>query len=164
MNILSKFQLFSSSGLGLTVLWIYFHKPSLNYWINHEAVYRTAPATPGLLKIKYKKVINGLWSQKLQFCLGIGLKFPRRIFLKLFFYFFLATQLFQTCSPTCELNITIERRGNKTLPVFVAAQKNILLPGRGYKEKVLGEIMRNLGVAHCSLGGLANYWKKLFYI
>ena len=48
MNILSKFQLSSSSGLGLTVLWIYFHKPSLTL-VNDEAVYRTAPATPGLL-------------------------------------------------------------------------------------------------------------------
>ena len=49
MNILSKFQLSSSSGLGLTMFWIYFHKPSLNNWINHKAVCRTAPATPGLL-------------------------------------------------------------------------------------------------------------------
>ena len=41
MNILSKFQLSSSSGLGLTV-WI-------NESMSDEAVYRTATATPGLL-------------------------------------------------------------------------------------------------------------------
>ena len=35
MNILSKFQLSSSSRLGLTVLWIYFHKPWLNYLITN---------------------------------------------------------------------------------------------------------------------------------
>ena len=51
MNILSKYQLSSSSGLGLTVPWIYFHKPSVTS-LNYEAVYRTAPATPGLL-IRY---------------------------------------------------------------------------------------------------------------
>ena len=50
MNILSKFQLPISSGLELRVLWIYFHKPWLSYQINYEAVCRTAPATPGLLK------------------------------------------------------------------------------------------------------------------
>ena len=32
-NILSKFQLRSSSGLGLTVFGIYFHKPRLTYLI-----------------------------------------------------------------------------------------------------------------------------------
>ena len=48
MNILSKFQLSSSSGLGLTVLWIYFLKPSLNYW--------TAPATPGLLITSWGRI------------------------------------------------------------------------------------------------------------
>ena len=53
MNILSKCQLSSSSGLGLTVFWIYFHKPSLTYLINDEAVCRTAPATPDLLKKGY---------------------------------------------------------------------------------------------------------------
>ena len=33
-------------------LWIYFHKPSLTL-MNYEAVCRTAPATPSLLKIFY---------------------------------------------------------------------------------------------------------------
>ena len=71
MNILSKFQLSSSSGLGLTVLWIYFHKPSanqlINELINDEAVYRTAPATPGLLITNqiahYAFDISGNWQQ-----------------------------------------------------------------------------------------------------
>ena len=52
VNILSKFQLPSSYGLGLTVFWRYFGKRLtqwLNQSINYEAVYRTAPATPGLL-------------------------------------------------------------------------------------------------------------------
>ena len=49
MKILSKFHLSSSSGLGLTVLWIYFHKPLLSHLVDHNAVYETAPATPGLL-------------------------------------------------------------------------------------------------------------------
>ena len=52
MNIPSKFQLPSSSGLGLTVFGRYFHKPSLTYLANDKALCRTAPATPGLLKNK----------------------------------------------------------------------------------------------------------------
>ena len=48
VNILSKFQLSSSNGLGVMLLWIYFNKPSLTL-MNHEAVCRTAPATLGLL-------------------------------------------------------------------------------------------------------------------
>ena len=54
MNILSKFQLSSSSGLGLTVFWIYFHKPWLNYlvsYLNYGGDCRTDQATPGLLII-----------------------------------------------------------------------------------------------------------------
>ena len=51
MNILSKFQLPSSFGFGLTVFWIYFHKPWLSYLMSHKAIYKTAPATPGLLNI-----------------------------------------------------------------------------------------------------------------
>ena len=53
MNILAKFQLSSFSGSGLTVLWIYFHKTWLTFLIvtlvNCKAVYRTDPATQGLL-------------------------------------------------------------------------------------------------------------------
>ena len=52
MNILSKRQLSSSSSLGLTVFWIYFHKPSLSY-LNDEAVCWTALATPCLLIIMW---------------------------------------------------------------------------------------------------------------
>ena len=55
VNILSKFKLSSSNGLGYMMLWISGGKGSLseliNQWINDEAVYRTAPATPGLLNI-----------------------------------------------------------------------------------------------------------------
>ena len=51
VNLLSKFQLTSSYGLEITMYWIYFHKSSLNVLINDEGVCRTAPATPGLLKI-----------------------------------------------------------------------------------------------------------------
>ena len=72
MNIISKFQLSSSSGLGLTVFWIYFHKPWLSQWVNHEAVYRTAPATPGLLiSFRLEHIIfwccdTGNWSSLLR--------------------------------------------------------------------------------------------------
>ena len=52
MNILSKFQLSSSSGVGLTVLWIYFHKPWVSELINYKAVYRTALATLGLSSLQ----------------------------------------------------------------------------------------------------------------
>ena len=53
VNILSKFQLPSSYRLWFMILWRSGGKGSLtdwiNEWINDEAVYRTAPATPGLL-------------------------------------------------------------------------------------------------------------------
>ena len=63
VNILSKFQLSSSNGLGFMMLWISGGKGSLTHWINElikelindEAVCRTAPATPGLLKIRHKE-------------------------------------------------------------------------------------------------------------
>ena len=55
MNILSKFQLPSSYCLGLTVPWIYFHRPwvseLMNELINYGGDCRIAPATPGLLNI-----------------------------------------------------------------------------------------------------------------
>ena len=50
-----KFQLPSSSGLGLTVFEIYFHKPSLTELMNDGGDCRTAPATPGLLIIFHDK-------------------------------------------------------------------------------------------------------------
>ena len=54
VNILSKFQLLSSYCLWSMILWRSGGKGSqtelMNEWINDEAVYRTAPATPGLLK------------------------------------------------------------------------------------------------------------------
>ena len=53
VNILSKFQLPRFYGLGKTVSWRFWTKGSVSYWIklllNYEPVYRTAPATPGLL-------------------------------------------------------------------------------------------------------------------
>ena len=53
VNILSKFQLPSSYCFWFMILWRSERKGSLNEWMNEliidEAVYRTAPATPGLL-------------------------------------------------------------------------------------------------------------------
>ena len=47
VNIVSKFQLPSSYGLGVKVFWRYFHKRSLTHWLTdsvyHEGVFRTAP-------------------------------------------------------------------------------------------------------------------------
>ena len=49
VNILSKFQLLSSYGLWFMILWISGGKGWLTESINYKAVYRTDPATPGLL-------------------------------------------------------------------------------------------------------------------
>ena len=52
MNILSKFQLPSSSGLGLAVFGRYLNKRmaySVNELMNDGGVCRIAPATPGLV-------------------------------------------------------------------------------------------------------------------
>ena len=51
VNILSKFQLFSSYRLWFMILWRSGGKGWLTDLMNDEAVYRTAPATPGLLNI-----------------------------------------------------------------------------------------------------------------
>ena len=51
VNIFSKFQLPSSYCLWFMILWRSGGKGSLSELISNEAVYRTAPATPGLLKI-----------------------------------------------------------------------------------------------------------------
>ena len=61
VNILSKFQLPSSYGLGETLVRRYFQKlmpEFLNEWIvnNYEGVCRTNPATPGLL------IMLSLWT------------------------------------------------------------------------------------------------------
>ena len=50
MNILSKFQLPSSSCFWFMILWRSGGKGSPTLWMSDEAVYRTAPATQGLLK------------------------------------------------------------------------------------------------------------------
>ena len=54
VNIFSKFQLPSSSGLWFMIFWRLGGKGSLthslNEWINYGGDCRTAPATPGLLK------------------------------------------------------------------------------------------------------------------
>ena len=55
VNILSKFQLPSSYCLWFMILWRSGGKGSLNELINDEAVYRTAPATPGLLTMEHQK-------------------------------------------------------------------------------------------------------------
>ena len=61
VKILSKFQLPSSYRLWFMILWRSGGKGSLtdwiNQWINDEAVYRTAPATPGLLIIYYSCIL-----------------------------------------------------------------------------------------------------------
>ena len=54
VNLLSEFQLPSSYGLGMKVCWRYFCKgwPShlINELMSNGGVWRTAPASPGLLK------------------------------------------------------------------------------------------------------------------
>ena len=54
VNLLSKVQLSSSSGLGFMVFWRSGGKWSLSKSINDKAVCWTASATPGLLKKKKK--------------------------------------------------------------------------------------------------------------
>ena len=49
---MSKFQPSSSNGLEAMMFWISGGKGWLAHWINHKAVCRTDPATPGLLKRK----------------------------------------------------------------------------------------------------------------
>ena len=55
VNILSKFHLASTEGLGGLMLWRLGGKGWItklpNKWINDEGVYRTVPTTLGLLKI-----------------------------------------------------------------------------------------------------------------
>ena len=60
VNILSKFQLPSSYRLWFMILWRSGGKGWLGELMNHEAVYRTAPATPGLLKIE-----DHIWTRKI---------------------------------------------------------------------------------------------------
>ena len=55
VNILSKFQLRSSYGLGETILWRYFHNGPASNLINEEGVCRTAPAKPGLSNRKHSE-------------------------------------------------------------------------------------------------------------
>ena len=54
VNILSKFQLPSSYRLWVMILWRYGGKGSVAEWISDEPVYRTAPATPGMLIISFE--------------------------------------------------------------------------------------------------------------
>ena len=69
MNILSKFQLPSSYGLGMKVcwryteLWRYFHIPLVNEWINDGGDCRTAPATPGVVMMD-----EDCWDWTYYFC------------------------------------------------------------------------------------------------
>ena len=53
VNIVSKFQVPSSNGLGFMMFWRFGGKGSVNHLISDEAVCRTAPSTPGLLIILY---------------------------------------------------------------------------------------------------------------
>ena len=49
VNILSKFQLPSSYGLGVLMFWRFGGKGRVTRLMNDKGVYRTAPTTPGLL-------------------------------------------------------------------------------------------------------------------
>ena len=70
LNIFSKFQLPNSYRLWFMILWRSGGKGSLNEWMielmNHEAVYRTALATPGLL-ITMLVLMSTLWNKLLQY-------------------------------------------------------------------------------------------------
>ena len=52
VSILSKFQVPSSYRLWFMILWRSGGKGWIDQSINHKAVYRTAPATPGLLNTR----------------------------------------------------------------------------------------------------------------
>ena len=66
VNILSKFQLPSSYRLWLMILWrsggkgwlAEWMNESMNESMNYEAVYRTAPATPGLLTRRTAAILS----------------------------------------------------------------------------------------------------------
>ena len=62
VNILSKFQLPSSYGLGVMIIRSFGGKGSLtesiNEWINDKGDCRTAPATPGLLVFKTTNILG----------------------------------------------------------------------------------------------------------
>ena len=85
VNILSKFQLSRSNRLGFTMLWISGGKSSLTELMNDEAVYRTAPATPGLLTTQKKdgpnldRQINPkkIWNNELRVTTKFVLGLPR---------------------------------------------------------------------------------------
>ena len=75
VNILSKFQLPSSYGLGWTVSWRFWTKGWLNdwmnQWMNDKGIYRTAPATPGMLMthpslLSLKAIVAGLQISQFQ--------------------------------------------------------------------------------------------------
>ena len=74
VNIVSKFQVPSSNGLGVMMFWRYFHKGWLSDWINESmndgGVCRTAPATPGLLIIRlpYQRHQIGKPAPAVSFC------------------------------------------------------------------------------------------------
>ena len=86
VNILSKFQLPSSYRLWFMILWRSGGKgwitELINEWMNDKAVYRTAPATPGLFNIMTFCVIyilkfhlpssHGIWHRPKDI---IGLKY-----------------------------------------------------------------------------------------
>ena len=67
VNIVSKFQVPSSNGLGVMMFWRYFHKGWLSQQMSNGAVCRTAPATPGLLitVIKRASIMTPLKSESL---------------------------------------------------------------------------------------------------
>ena len=58
VNILSKFQLPSSYRLGFMMLWRSGGKGCMNELMNDKAIYRTAPATPGLLITSYAVILT----------------------------------------------------------------------------------------------------------
>ena len=62
MNIVSKFQVPSSYGLGVKVSWRFWTKGSLNELISDGGDCRTASATPGLLINRNIFFLRGMWN------------------------------------------------------------------------------------------------------
>ena len=83
VNILSKFQLPSSYRLWFMILWRSGGKgwvtQLISWSMNYEAVYRTAPATPGLLNIIVKVTQH---SKYIQHCIQ-----PPSLFIHAFFLY-----------------------------------------------------------------------------
>ena len=63
-NIVSKFQVTSSNGLGILMSWRFGKKKIsyiINQWLNYKGVWTTAPASPGLFKSLTDECIWQQW-------------------------------------------------------------------------------------------------------